>query len=65
MADAATGAASTLTGSSFGADFVEDADGDYAESVRALLAAGAEVRPDEHRAAHPGVAAVLGSEDVR
>jgi ankyrin repeat protein len=44
----------------FGADFVQSADGRYEDTVRALLAAGAEVRRDEHVAEHAGVRAVLG-----
>jgi len=44
---------------SFGADFVADADGDYVDSVRALLEAGARERPDEHTPNHPAVRAVL------
>ena len=36
----------------FGADFVQDPKGRYEDTVRALLAAGAEVRRDEHVAAH-------------
>jgi ankyrin repeat protein len=39
----------------FGADFVKDPEGRYEDAVRALLAAGAEVRRDEHHAAHEGV----------
>jgi ankyrin repeat protein len=39
----------------FGADFVKHPKGRYKDTVRALLAAGAEVRDDEHVAAHEGV----------
>lgn len=39
----------------FGADFVKNAEGRYEDTVRALLAAGAEVRRDEHVASHDGV----------
>lgn len=42
----------------FGADFVRHPGGRYEDTVRALLAAGAEVRRDEHQAAHAGVRAV-------
>ena len=38
----------------FGADFVKNPEGRYEDTVRALLAAGAEVRRDEHVAAHSG-----------
>jgi ankyrin repeat protein len=44
----------------FGADFVQDPEGRYEDTVRALLAAGAEVRRDEHVAAHEGVRRVSG-----
>ena len=43
----------------FGADFVQDPEGRYEDTVRALLTAGAEVRGDEHVAAHEGVRAVI------
>ena len=43
----------------FGADFITDAHGDYEGCVRALVEAGAVVSPDEHRAEHAGVTAVL------
>ena len=43
----------------WGADFVADADGDYADSVRALLEAGARKPQDEHTAQNPAVRAVL------
>jgi ankyrin repeat protein len=43
----------------FGADHVRTVDGDYAGTVRALLGAGAELKEDEHSAAHEGVRAVL------
>ena len=46
----------------FGADFVKDPKGHYEETVRALLAAGAEVRNDEHVAAHEGVRKVVSRE---
>jgi hypothetical protein len=36
----------------FGADFVKNAEGRYEDTVRALLAAGAEVCRDEHMASH-------------
>jgi ankyrin repeat protein len=42
----------------WGADFMQDPEGDYVETIRALLEAGA--RPTEHdRAAHPGVRELL------
>jgi ankyrin repeat protein len=42
----------------FGVDFMQDAEGDYVGTVRALLEAG--VRPTEHdRATHPGVRELL------
>jgi hypothetical protein len=43
----------------WGADFVADADGDYVDSVRALLEAGARMRQDEHMPNNPAVRAVL------
>jgi ankyrin repeat protein len=49
----------------FGADHVQDNDGDYAAAVRALLDAGARVQHDEHQPAHAGVRAVLDSYAAR
>ena len=43
----------------WGADFVADADGDYVDSVRALLEAGARESRDEHTPNNPAVRAVL------
>jgi len=45
----------------FGADFVKNPEGRYEDTVRVLLSAGAEVRRDEHLAAHEGVRAVVAS----
>ena len=43
----------------FGVDVVADADGDYVDTARALLEAGARERPDEHSVQNPAVRAVL------
>lgn len=43
----------------FGADHVAATDGDYEETVRALLRAGARPQPDEHVPADPGLQQVL------
>jgi ankyrin repeat protein len=43
----------------FGADHVPDPEGDYAETVRALLQAGARHSADDHQPAHPGVREIL------
>src|SRR5688572_21334892 len=43
----------------FGVDVVADADGDYVDTARALLEAGARERQDEHRVQNPAVRAVL------
>ena len=50
---------SPLLGVAPGADHVQAADGDYADTVRALLDAGAEPKHDGYQAAHEGVRAVL------
>ena len=49
----------------FGADFVEDPDGDYGATVRALLEAGARQQADEHQPRHAGVQAVLKAFSAR
>jgi ankyrin repeat protein len=43
----------------FGADFVKDPSGDYVDTVRALLAAGARPAPRGHPPSHPGVRDLL------
>ena len=43
-----------------GADFIRNPDGDYEETVRALLAAGATVHTDEHVSSRPEIRAAAG-----
>jgi ankyrin repeat protein len=43
----------------FGADHVSEPDGDYLDTVRALLESGARLSADVHPPAHPGVREVL------
>lgn len=52
-------AATPLGWACFGADNFADAGGDWEETVRALLAAGARPSPDDHNVRHRGVREVL------
>jgi hypothetical protein len=45
----------------FGADMVSDPDGDYVDTARALVEAGARPASDEHWPEHDGVAELLRS----
>lgn len=45
----------------FGADHVSDPGGDYVETVRVLLQAGAPYSADDHEPAHPGARALLAT----
>jgi ankyrin repeat protein len=44
----------------FGADFVKEAQGDYLETIRALMQAGAAVQPDEYRSTRADIRALTG-----
>jgi ankyrin repeat protein len=54
-------ASSPLGWACFGADMVTEPDGDYVDTVRALIQAGARPVSDEHWPQHDGVAALLRS----
>lgn len=48
----------------YGADHVQEPGGGYEDAVRALLEAGAQVRPEADAPAHPGVRAVLAERGI-
>jgi len=52
-------AATAIGWACFGADHVSEPGGDYEETVKALLQAGARPTAEDHRPAHPGVRDVL------